>query len=147
MELRGSRSQPGPLTARSAQSAGVLVDGAVREAADRVMAEDDDELAARVGGLELALEPAELRIVEVAVGVQEIALGDGVDRDEPQAGLRAERVVRGLALGRRELVAVDVARSRARRPACRSRAAPCTSGGRRSRARGRAARRSTAPGS
>ena len=54
-------------------------------------------------------QPAKLRVVEVAVGVQEVALGDGVDRDQPDARLRAERVVGGLALGRRELVAVDVA--------------------------------------
>ena len=89
--------------------AAVLVGRRVREAADRVVAEDDDDLAAGVRGLQLALEPAKLRLVEVAVRVQAIALGDRVDRDQPHARLRAEGVVGGLALGRRELVAVDVA--------------------------------------
>jgi hypothetical protein len=47
--------------------AGVLVGGGVREAADRVVAEDDHELVAAGGRLQLTLDPAKLRVVEVAV--------------------------------------------------------------------------------
>jgi hypothetical protein len=55
------------------------------------MAEEDGELGARRGGSDLALGPAKLRLVEIAVGVDPIALGDAVDRDQaiPGRGLTA----------------------------------------------------------
>ena len=49
--------------------------------------------------VELCPQPLELRVVDVAVGrrADHAGLGDGVDRDEPDAGLGAPRVVAGRA--------------------------------------------------
>ena len=109
MELRGSRSQPGPKTARSAQSP-AFSSGAVfvrlrigwwpkrMTSSSRPAAAFSSRLIQRNCGSSM-----------LPFGAQAVALGDRVDRDQPQARPRAEGVVGGVAVGGRQLVAVDVA--------------------------------------
>ena len=78
------------------------------------MAEGDHEPVGLLRGLQLLLEPAVLRVVEVAG--RAAALGDGVERDELDALARAERVVGRGAVGRAVLRGVDVAVAVARPP-------------------------------
>ncbi len=99
VDLRGSRSQPGSsagshLPARSSSRVLVIV-------AERVVAEGDHELLLALGRAQLALEPAVLRVVDVAALAA--ALGDGVERDEAEALLGRERVVAGGAGGLAQL--------------------------------------------
>jgi subtilisin family serine protease len=78
------------------------------QAADRVVPEDDDQLARRAGPLELAQQPAPLRVVDVALRglLHHAAVGDGVDRDEADAGLQVTRPVGRGEAGGLELRAV-----------------------------------------
>ena len=79
------------------------------EARDRVVAEQHDELIGRGRRIELALKPLELRVVDVPVGggADHAGLGDAVERDEPEPGLGAPRVVAGGAARARLLGGVD----------------------------------------
>jgi hypothetical protein len=60
------------------------------------VAEEHDQLVSLLREVELARQPAKLRIVEVAVGgavADNAAFADRVERDEAEAWLRAPRVV------------------------------------------------------
>ena len=71
VEVRGSRSQPGltswPWSSGTVQVRRSLVGHVGGQARDRMVAEEDDELVGRGRLLELACEPEELRVVDVAV--------------------------------------------------------------------------------
>src|SRR4029078_6063850 len=75
--------------------------GRVAHRRRRVVAEHDDELAALAGLAQLALEPAVLRVVEVAPLAA--ALGDCVERNEAHALARVARVVAGGPAGLAQL--------------------------------------------
>ena len=75
-----------------------------------MVAEDDHELVGRGSLFELAFEPFELGVVDVAVraGPGHAALADGVEGDHPQARLRHEQVVARRTAGGGQLGRVDV---------------------------------------
>ncbi len=98
---------PGPSRAPGVARRGVLVLVVLGQRADRMMSEDDHELLGLLGGGDRLLQPAELRVVEVALAAHRLALGDGVDGDHPHALPRRERVVGRLPTGRRRLLRVD----------------------------------------
>ena len=88
---------------------GLLVGQVAGEALDRVVAEDDHQLARRLRGRQLSIQPLELRVVDVAVrrGPGDARVAGGVETDEAHPRDGAPGVIAGGAIGRGVLRRVD----------------------------------------
>ena len=112
---RRSRHSTGSGHCAARAAAEMHVGSGVRHAHDRVVPEDDDHLAPRLGRRQLGVEPEELRPVDVPLVA---AVRHRVEHDEADARLRRERVVPDARVARRQV------RSRGRSGARASGSAP-----------------------